>query len=527
MDYYVQFSHAGTWYVWVLGADLGNRAMSMGLNGTVPATANLIGNSTGAFGSQFSGTWSWCGFYGGKAANYAAIQIPGPGNYIISVFIQQEGLLLDQFLLIQDAGYIPGGAEIETRAAPSLGIKVATPSDALLVSGSLTNGQSLFGTGPKIVAASVTMGANPISKVDFYAGVYGGSGSNLIGTATAVPWQILWTNFNIGTNVLTAVVTDSGNNTATSSNLVVAILTSSYVQPYTPPIYTNDFTGGAKTFTYLTGNGVVRAPFTSHFGWQNTSFAGGSAGEVSGFFMRSQNATAEFIGTPLQSPVNFNFSGLFVDGNIVVTNPTTLGSDGDIHIGYTSVTNFSADTVLDIRPPGGTISGALRFRFGTAGDIPAPYDTPFSFQVFWQPSPLGDGFLTKTRLVCGSSFGSGFAATQYQINSRTTPSPGKNYFGIGAWGSSSTTTNSWLINADNLAYVVPSPNLQITGSSGQVTLTWPSSVPGYGLWWTPSLAGAPVWSQMGLPAPTLVDSTGQYSVTETADKTNRFYRVQY
>ncbi len=528
LDYYVHFDNGGTWYLWLRGADVGIRRASVAVNGTVSSTASPVGNLAGAFGSQFSGTWTWCGFYSANPVNYAAISTPGPGNYVISVFMLNEGLLLDQILLTQDAGYTPGAPETETPASGSLGVKVATPSDATLVSGTLTNGQSLLGTGPKLVAASVLRGANPISKVEFYAGLVGSS-SNKIGEAMAFPWQIMWTNYAIGTNVLTAKVTDSGGGTAMSANTVNAILTNNYVAPHTLPLYTNDFTDGAKTFTYVRSNGVTRT-YTSDFGWRSTADAGGSAGEVGGLFLRCNAAEAQAIGVPLGSPVNFYFDGLWAAGTVVITNPTTLGSDGNIRIGYAASNSFGTDLSFNIQPPGVTpdITGALRLSPLGAPNIPAPYDAPFSFEVRWQPSPLGNGYLAKTKLVTSTTFGGGYAATQYAINSRGTPSTALNCFGVGSWGSaSSARTNVWLLSADNLTYVVPKPRLQPSLSGNQITLKWPCSVPAYNLWHTPSVEGTPVWTQSGLPSPTFDASAGTLSVTQPADQSSRFYGLQY
>src|SRR5690606_20194773 len=57
----------------------------------------------------------------------------------------------------------------------------------------------------------------PVVKVEFY------STATLIGTATAAPWQISWSDAPVGSHTITAVATDSDGDTATSEpvNIVV------------------------------------------------------------------------------------------------------------------------------------------------------------------------------------------------------------------------------------------------------------------------------------------------------------------
>lgn len=536
-DYYVHFSTPGTWYVWLRGADVGNRAASLGVNGVAPTTARNIGNSAGAFGSAFSGTWTWCGFYGGNPASIASIDIAAAGDYVLSLFMVNQNLLVDQIFLTQDVNYIPGGAETETRASTPLGVRIATPSDGLLVTESaLASGQTLRGKAANLVAASVTQGLNPIAKVEFYAGLEGGA-SNKIGEATSFPWQILWTSYAVGTNVLTAIVTDSGSATATSANVVKAVATDNYVAPLVPPLYTNDFTAGLKTFM----TAIRTNDRGASFGWNNTAYAGGSAGEVGGLFLRSANTASEFLGVVFDSSLRWTFDvdGLIAAGSVVVTNGSPVW-DGQFNVvGYATINDpvtglpftdrWSPFSLLE----GGASGFPLRARVGavTSLDAPAPFDVPFTFEVYWQPSPIGSGYMSRLTLSCpGAAWP--FATRLHVISSQAISlirDIAPNAAGFGSWetGSGASGLQQIFVNADDLTYYVPVPKLSPSLSGDQITLKWHSSVPAYNLWCAPSLEGTAVWTQEGLPSPSFEHSTGAFSITQPADQPSRFFRLQY
>jgi hypothetical protein len=67
------------------------------------------------------------------------------------------------------------------------------------------------------IAASASDSDGTIAKVDFYAG------STLLGTATATPYQLTWSNVSAGSYTLTAVATDDGDATTTSAGVTVTV----------------------------------------------------------------------------------------------------------------------------------------------------------------------------------------------------------------------------------------------------------------------------------------------------------------
>ena len=73
------------------------------------------------------------------------------------------------------------------------------------------------------IAASATDSDGTVAKVDFYAG------TTLLGTDTAAPYQLSWSSVPAGSYTLTAVATDNGGATTTSSGVTVT------VNPATPP----------------------------------------------------------------------------------------------------------------------------------------------------------------------------------------------------------------------------------------------------------------------------------------------------
>jgi subtilisin family serine protease/regulation of enolase protein 1 (concanavalin A-like superfamily) len=80
------------------------------------------------------------------------------------------------------------------------------------------NGASYLAPAAVAVTASATPGTGAsVGKVEFYAG------SALIGTATAAPYRVNWSNVAAGSYALTAQVTDSKGGTATSAPVAITV----------------------------------------------------------------------------------------------------------------------------------------------------------------------------------------------------------------------------------------------------------------------------------------------------------------
>jgi regulation of enolase protein 1 (concanavalin A-like superfamily) len=89
------------------------------------------------------------------------------------------------------------------------------------------------------LTASATDSDGSIAKVDFYAG------ATLLGTATASPWTITWSNVAAGTYNLTAVATDNAGATGTSAAVSITVTDAS--PPGGLPAGWNDQDIGAVT----------------------------------------------------------------------------------------------------------------------------------------------------------------------------------------------------------------------------------------------------------------------------------------
>jgi len=100
------------------------------------------------------------------------------------------------------------------------------------------------------LTATATTTTGTISKVEFY------NGTTLIGTATASPYTVTWSNVAAGTYSITAVATDNTSNKATSSAVTINVVS-------TFKIY--------KVATPITIDGTVDAA------WTNASVIAGSA----------------------------------------------------------------------------------------------------------------------------------------------------------------------------------------------------------------------------------------------------------
>jgi phosphatidylserine/phosphatidylglycerophosphate/cardiolipin synthase-like enzyme len=95
------------------------------------------------------------------------------------------------------------------------------------------------------VTANATDSDGTIAKVDFFAG------NSLIGTDTTSPFSVSWTNVPAGSYSLTAVATDSGNATTTSSAVSITVTggSSSLPSGWTSGDIGNTGAAGASTFS--------------------------------------------------------------------------------------------------------------------------------------------------------------------------------------------------------------------------------------------------------------------------------------
>ena len=109
LDYFVEFTQPGTYYVWVRGlADSApgagqNDSINVGLDGVLPATSDRIGFFP--FGAGY--VWSKTTLDGNAPATFV---VATPGLHEINVWMREDGFIIDKILLTTSADSVPAGA---------------------------------------------------------------------------------------------------------------------------------------------------------------------------------------------------------------------------------------------------------------------------------------------------------------------------------------------------------------------------------------------------------------------------------
>ena len=225
--------------------------------------------------------------------------------------------------------------------------------------------------------ASITVGANAgdsdgtISKVDFYAG------TSLIGTSTASPYQITWSNVAVGSYSLTAIATDNEGATSTSGavNVAVNVPNNLPTVSISSPINGTTFSAGSNIsisadandsdgtiskvdfFAGATLIGTATLPSTaSTYGivWNNVA---------SGSYALTARATDNAGGVTTSSAININ---------VVAQTGLSPTSDAYVKDGSSAATNFG--TAIELQTQSSATSGNnresyLKFDLTTVSSI--------------------------------------------------------------------------------------------------------------------------------------------------------------
>jgi hypothetical protein len=98
LRYTINFSNAGTYYVWLRGyaETEENLAVYVGLDGASPAAARLALPRTG--------TWSWSN---GADGAVVAVTVPSAGTHTLNLWMADSGFALDRLVLTLNANYAP------------------------------------------------------------------------------------------------------------------------------------------------------------------------------------------------------------------------------------------------------------------------------------------------------------------------------------------------------------------------------------------------------------------------------------
>jgi len=101
LRYRVNFTQAGTHYVWIRGFGIsGGDSVHVGIDGVETASADRIGTFT-------SGSWTWENDT--LDAVRATINVSAPGVHTVNVWMRDDGFIFDKILLTTDAAYTPTG----------------------------------------------------------------------------------------------------------------------------------------------------------------------------------------------------------------------------------------------------------------------------------------------------------------------------------------------------------------------------------------------------------------------------------
>lgn len=101
LDYLINFTQTGTYYVWVRGraASAGDDTLHVGLDGAAVPTADRIGRLKGAYG------WT----NGTLDGAPATIVVTTPGIHTLNLWMREDGAIVDKLLLTTDATFVPTG----------------------------------------------------------------------------------------------------------------------------------------------------------------------------------------------------------------------------------------------------------------------------------------------------------------------------------------------------------------------------------------------------------------------------------
>jgi hypothetical protein len=240
---------------------------------------------------------------------------------------------------------LTAGFTLKDGFSGSLTLVVAKPP-TVAITAPATN--SVVATGSNVTisasASSPNQGGN-ISKVDFY------SGSTLLGTASASPYNYTWNNMTAGTDTLTAVATDNMGLTDTSTVVYLVVSTPPSVS-ITSPANDSIITAGSD----VTISASASSPNT-----------GGSIAKVD-FYNGST-----LLSTSTTAPYSYTWSNVAAG----IDTLTAVATDNN---GLT--TTSSADTIYVVTPPGmSMISASNKPQL-----VIAPDSKTFDVKVYPNPS---------------------------------------------------------------------------------------------------------------------------------------------
>jgi hypothetical protein len=169
MDYKVQFTNTGTFYVWVRG---------VGDSGGASANDSVFVGFDGALTTRLTGFAGGQGYTWGNApvGDSGPIAVNTAGNHVINVWMREDGFAADKILLVSDSGFTPSGAgPMESIATPAIaptGVTVARSANNLTLSwpgvGVLQSSTNVTGPFADVVGSSSPFTVVPSGAQQFY-----------------------------------------------------------------------------------------------------------------------------------------------------------------------------------------------------------------------------------------------------------------------------------------------------------------------------------------------------------------------
>ena len=225
-----------------------------GATATAPASFTLTANATDADGSIAK-----VDFYNGATLLGTATAVP----YSYAWSSVPAGTYSLTAIATDNLGAATTSSAVNVSVAPS-----APPLVSLTAP---LNGATANAPGSFILSANASSASSTVAKVDFY------SDTTLLGTATAAPYTLNWTNIPVGTYSLTAVATDALGGSSVSVPYTAKVINNNSalniaVNSPTPDATINDdnvlvsgtFMQGLSNIG-ITVNGIVAAQYGNNF----------------------------------------------------------------------------------------------------------------------------------------------------------------------------------------------------------------------------------------------------------------------
>ncbi len=158
LDYKVTFNAAGRNYIWLRGGDLlgtgSGDSVHAGIDGNSPPSATRI---DGAPGFTIATGWNWVGNIQGDTR--AFIEVPSAGEHTVSLWMREDGFLVDKIILTTDEAFTPEGlgpAESQSSGTkPTISISGTAPSALTITyTGTLESASAVTGPYTAVTGAS-------------------------------------------------------------------------------------------------------------------------------------------------------------------------------------------------------------------------------------------------------------------------------------------------------------------------------------------------------------------------------------